>query len=161
MQWCGDVLHVFTCHRELLPSSLFIKSQQKLLRELKDFSSTVVTCIPDAANFTFKQKNASCLILHEERSLPRLLCMCCCPSTNASELQCGSVVDWSAQGCSAEAFSAFYLKWFVLKCSRKSICTCVKGKLLHLRKKMSEASLLREKSTAGCLPLLCPLDFLE
>lgn len=60
-----DVLHVFTYQRELLSSSLFIKSQQKLLRELKDFSSTVVTGIPDAAIFTFKQKTTSCLIRHE------------------------------------------------------------------------------------------------
>lgn len=65
MQWWDDVLHVFTYHRELLPSSLFIKSQQKLLKELEDFSSTVVTCIPDAVNFTFEQKNTSCLTLHK------------------------------------------------------------------------------------------------
>lgn len=104
-QWCDDVLHVFTYHRELLPSSSFIKPQQKLLRELKDLSSTVVTCIPDAANFTFKQKKkkpTSCLILHKQ-SLSRLLPLCRC----LKELQCRSGL---AQGCSAKAFSAFLSK---------------------------------------------------
>lgn len=78
-QRCNDVLHVFTYHRELLPSSSFIKSHQKLLRKLKDFSSTVGTYIPDAAGFTIKQKNTSCFILYKQKNLLKLLCMCCCP----------------------------------------------------------------------------------
>lgn len=151
MQWCDDVLHVFTHHRELLPSSLFIKSQQKLLRKPKDFSSTVVTCIPEAAIFTFKQKNPHLALSYTNREV-YLGCFACAAAPLQMPQSC-SVGLWGT-GQPRDAMQRhsllFFPKWFVLKCSREVS--------LHLHQR--EPSTSQEKKMTGAPPALQRTGFL-
>lgn len=87
-----------------------------------------------------------------QATLPVLLPLCRC----LIELQCGSVWDRAAQGCFAKTFIGFFSKWFVLKCSRESNLHLCQTSASQEKKWQELPQLLREKSTAECLPPLPP-----